>query len=63
VAFDGAVGQTYGIQSTTDLNSTNSWVGQTNITLTIPTYLWYESQPASTPQRYCGVVPGPIPIP
>ena len=63
VTFDGTVGQTYGIQSTADLNNPNSWVGRTNITLTTPTYLWHDSQPATQPQRYYRVVPGPITIP
>ena len=63
VTFDGIVGQTYGIQSTTDLSNTNSWVGRTNITLTMPTFLWYDSQPATLPQQYYRVVPGPILIP
>ena len=63
VAIDGVVGQTYGIQSTTDLSNTNSWAGRTNITLTTPTFLWYDSQPATQPQHFYRVVPRPIPIP
>jgi hypothetical protein len=63
VTIDGVVGQTYGIQSTTDLGNTNSWAGQTNLTLTVPTQLWYDTQPAAQAQRYYRVVPGPISIP
>jgi hypothetical protein len=63
VTIDGAIGLTYGIQSTLDLSNTNSWVGRTNITLTTPTYLWYDSQPATQPQTYYRVLPGPISIP
>jgi hypothetical protein len=63
VTIDGVVGQTYGIQSTLDLSNTNSWVGRTNLTLTVPTYLWYDSQPATQPQTYYRVLPGPISIP
>ena len=63
IAIDGVVSQTYGIQSTSDLSNTNSWVGVTNITLTVPTQLWYDSQPATQPQRYYRVVPGPISVP
>ena len=63
VTIDGVVGQTYGVQSTLDLSNTNSWVGRTNITLTTPTYLWYDSQPATQPQTYYRVLPGPISIP
>ena len=63
VTIDGVVGYTYGVQSTTDLGNSNSWLGRTNITLTTPTFLWYDSQPATQPQRFYRVVPGPIPIP
>ena len=63
LTIDGVVGQTYGVQSTLDLSNTNSWVGRTNITLTTPTYLWYDSQPATQPQTYYRVLPGPISIP
>jgi hypothetical protein len=63
IQMNGVVGQTYGVQSTLDLSNTNSWVGRTNITLTTPTYLWYDSQPATQPQTYYRVVPGPISIP
>lgn len=61
--INGVVGQTYGIQSTATLSDTNSWMGITNITLTTPTYLWYDSQPATRPQHFYRVVPGPIPVP
>jgi hypothetical protein len=47
VTIDGVVSQTYGIQCTSGLSNTNNWVGVTNITLTVPTELWYDSQPAS----------------
>ena len=63
IMIDGVVGLTYGIQYTTDLSNTNNWAGVTNITLTVPTQLWYESQPASQPRRYYRVVPGPISVP
>ena len=59
----GVVGQTYGVQYTTNLSNTNGWVGVTNITMTATNYLWYDSQPALQPQRYYRVVPGPISIP
>ena len=63
VTIDGVVGQTYGVQSTLDLSNTNSWVGRANVTLTNATQLWYDSQPATQPQTYYRVVPGPISIP
>lgn len=63
VAIDGVIGNTYGIQSSTDLNDANSWRGLTNITLKTQTFLWYDSQPAIQPRRYFRVVLGPISIP
>jgi hypothetical protein len=38
-AINGVMGQTYGMLATTDLGNTNNWVGQTNITLTVPPQL------------------------
>ena len=63
VTIDGVVGQIYGVQSTLDLSNTNSWAGRANVTLTNATQLWYDSQPASQPQTYYRVLPGPISIP
>lgn len=59
----GLVGETYGIQYTTDLNQGTNWIGLTNVTLSAPSFLWYDSQPAWYPQRFYKVVPGPIPVP
>jgi len=59
----GVVGQTYGIQYTTALGSSAEWRGVANITLSAPTQTWVDPQPASGPQRYYRVVPGPISIP
>ena len=63
VTIEGAVGLTYGVQSTADLGVTNSWRGVANVTLGVPTQLWFDLQPASGPRRYYRVVPGPITIP
>lgn len=63
VRIDGVVGFTYGIQFTTDLSNTNSWIGVTNLTLTEPVEIWYDSVPATFPKRFYHVLPGPIPIP
>ncbi len=63
VFMKGVVGQTYGVQTTTDLSNTNSWIGLTNLLLTTPTYLWYDSQSATQLHRYYRVLPGPIPVP
>jgi hypothetical protein len=63
VTFSGVVGQTYGVQYTSDLSNTNGWVGVTNITMTASTCLWYDSQSAGLAQRFYRVVLGPISIP
>ena len=63
VRLTGTIGSVCGIQETTNLADTNSWAGIANVTLYAPTQIWYDSQPASQPQRYFRVVPGPISIP
>jgi hypothetical protein len=63
ITIDGVVGLTYGIQYSTNLSNTNGWQGLANVTLSVPTMLWFDMQPANQPQRYYRVVPGPIPIP
>jgi hypothetical protein len=63
ITIDGVVGLTYGIQYSTDLSNTNNWHGMANVTLGVPTELWFDVQPASWPRRYYRVVPGPIPVP
>ncbi len=63
ITIDGVVGLTYGIQCNTNLNNTNGWWGMVNVTLSVPTMLWFDMQPANQPQRYYRVVPGPISIP
>ena len=63
LTISGVVGQTYGIQTTSDINA-GSWTGVTNVILTQPTLLWYDSQPTSQlPKRFFRVVAGPISIP
>jgi hypothetical protein len=64
VTIDGVVGQTYGIQATTNLSDTGSWIGVANVTLSVPTQLWYDSQSTTQhPKRFYRVVAGPISIP
>jgi hypothetical protein len=63
ITIDGVVGLTYGIQYSTDLSDANGWHGMANVTLGAPTELWFDVHPASQPQRYYRVVPGPISIP
>lgn len=43
VIIDGVAGYTYGIQYSTDLRDTNSWVTATNLTLTEPVQLWVDT--------------------
>ena len=63
ITVEGVVGLTYGIQYSTDLSDANSWRGLVNFTLNSPSELWFDLQPATQPQRYYRVVPGPISIP
>ena len=63
ITIDGVVGLTYGIQYSTDLSNTNGWRGMANVTLGAATELWFDVQPASQPQRYYRVLPGPISVP
>ena len=63
VTITGVVGQTYGIQTTANLANSNSWVGVDNLTLTVPTELWYDSRPATQAKCFYRVVSGPISIP
>jgi hypothetical protein len=59
----GLVNQTYGIEITTDPGQPAAWIGLTNLTLDAPTNVWQDPVPATLPQRFYRVVPGPIPIP
>ncbi|HSU55425.1 MAG TPA: immunoglobulin domain-containing protein [Candidatus Dormibacteraeota bacterium] len=43
VIIDGAVGKTYGIQYTTAILGSNSWVPLTNVTLTQPVQIWVDT--------------------
>jgi len=63
ITIDGVVGLTYGVQCSTNLSDTNGWRGLANITLSIPTQLWFDVQSGGQPQRYYRIVPGPISIP
>jgi hypothetical protein len=63
VTIEGVPGATYGIQTTTDLTDANGWRGVANVTLEAPKQLWIDVAPATQPQRFYRVVPGPISIP
>jgi hypothetical protein len=63
VTIEGVVGLTYGIQCSTNLSNTSGWWGMVNITLGVPSELWFDVQPANQARRFYRVVPGPISIP
>ena len=63
ITIEGAVGQTFGIRCSTNLDNTNGWWGLTNLTLQAPAELWLDEQSAAQQPRYYLVVPGPITIP
>jgi len=63
ITIEGVAGLAYGIQYNTDPTSTNGWLGLANVILTTPKQIWYDPQPASHPQRYYRILPGPISIP
>jgi hypothetical protein len=63
VTIDGVVGKTYGIQYTTDLSHTNSWLTLTNFTLTQPVQLWLDTSvdamAGTVPRRFYRLVAAP----
>ena len=61
--INGVVGQTYGIQYSTNLSTPTHWIGITNLVLNVPQLIWYDSSPATGIQRYYQVKEGPITIP
>jgi len=52
VTIDGVAGFTYGIQYTTDLRDTNSWVNATNLTLEFPVQTWIDLESATNARRF-----------
>jgi hypothetical protein len=63
LTIGGLSNQTYGIQAVAVLLPPTSWLGLTNLTLNVPTNVWYDPAPATLPTRFYRVVPGPISIP
>ena len=63
VTVEGEVGREYGIQFKSNLGDTNQWQGLANVLLTTPRQVWYDPEPATSPQRSYRVVAGPISIP
>lgn len=62
VVIQGTVGYNYIVQSTTNLADTNSWVTETNLTLTQPIQDWYDANVDTSkpghPQKFYQVLPG-----
>jgi len=60
VVIQGTVGYTYTIESTTNLGDPNSWLVQTNLTLTQPIEFWDDTSVDvhSNPQKFYRVLPG-----
>ena len=62
VVIQGTVGYNYAVQSTTNLGDSNSWVTETNITLTQPIQNWtdygVDTRKSDHPQKFYQVVPG-----
>ncbi len=63
LTIGGLPGQTYGIQTCTPLNTTNVWVGLTNLTLPGYSDIWLSPTPVLDTQRFYRAVPGVISIP
>jgi lysophospholipase L1-like esterase len=62
----GLSNQTYGIQYCSSLPpppAVPHWLGLANITLTTATNVWIDPEPATFPQRFYRLVPGPLAIP
>ena len=62
VVIQGTVGYSYVIQSTTNLGDANSWLLETNLTLTSPVQNWNDNNTDTTqpnnPHKFYRVVPG-----
>jgi hypothetical protein len=58
VTIVGHIGKTYQVRYATDL-SQPTWTALTNITLSAPTQLWFDLEPALRTRRYYSVLPVP----
>jgi hypothetical protein len=60
LTITGAVGNTFGIQSSTNINQTNNWTTITNITLSQPAQMWFDAgdniSDATQPRKFYRVV-------
>ena len=63
LTIEGTVGKSFGIQYTTDVSQTNSWISLTNFTLTQPVQVWtdtsVDASPGHDPKRFYRVVAVP----
>src|SRR5262249_49344658 len=57
----GLEGQSYTIQSSPDAGRSGTWTNLADVILTAPTSVWLDPEPATGPQRYYRLVPGPVP--
>jgi hypothetical protein len=56
IEIDGVAGYTYGIQYTTNLRDTNSWVNATNLTLETPLQTWIDFESVTNAKRFYRVI-------
>jgi hypothetical protein len=63
LTISGLANQIYGVQYSSNLGQSDSWLGLTNLTLSTSTNVWFDPLPPTQPQRYYRVVPGPISVP
>src|SRR5206468_8115462 len=61
LTIGGLAGQSYTIQYSTDAGQSGSWMNLADLILTAPTNVWLDPQPATGPQRYYRLAPGPTP--
>ena len=58
VGIAGTVGYTYTVQSTTNLADTNSWVTETNLTLSATNQIWSDYNWGNNRNKFYRVIPG-----
>ena len=56
ITIGGTTGHTYGIQYTSDLSETASWINATNLTLETPSQTWVDVEPATNARRFYRVI-------
>ncbi|HXJ56238.1 MAG TPA: hypothetical protein VNU68_06200, partial [Verrucomicrobiae bacterium] len=56
ITINGMAGHTYGIEYTTDLSQTASWINATNLTLETPIQTWVDVESAMNARRFYHVI-------